>query len=560
MEMLKLRGNVILFLALFLAVSFVSAQSVESDSYNVGRIMIGTPGFNAGGDYTAFFAATATQPMTRGGLSDSFTVNLGFFDNTTYVNTISIQSFAISPSSGLVGASISLFISALNAESVWARIVHPGGTETIVNLLNNDYVSFSSSIAGQHSVIFYANNTEGSIATASSSFTLSEEQTSPPPSGSSPSVSLGSPPPQPQDEPEPITEDCSWSCSSWSVCTDGMMTRTCEVSGVCEELPSEEIVCEDGLFDIKLNLKGISLEEGRLKFDLELDEIISSGEFDFYIKYSVILDGEEVFSLVEHGSMSDSLSLQGILNDYYFEDGEYTLMIEAVYGNLQNVSVQQPFVVKDREIVVVDEMISESSFYLYNIISMQDFIFIAISIIVILVAGFLYHVASEKKHRDGSKFEFLFIFFTIASIAIVSYLLGWALFFIRVIEKSTIMIHGLVSGQIVLDWIIIASPLVVFVVLLLLRRRIRRVWWKVKAVFKKHHPTRSIKDLDDMRVFTSTGNYLGKINEIIILKGRIYSLKVKSRRRRKKSKDLEILWKDVNSCGDVVIVDAKSLK
>ncbi len=264
-----------------------SSISANSSSYYVemfgNGLVTGTP---ESASYTTT-TLSDTKGTTRNGLSASYTVNIGFFNDTSPHSTVSITSYSISPASAVVGSSISLYISALNAQYVWAKIVAPNAQEQTTALVNNQFIVYSPpSIVGTYTVTFYANSSTGAITSVIDHFALTAVTT--PPATTAPSTGGGG---------TTVIEKCTylWDCTPWSVCADGKQTRVCKNTGTCtgnESKPIEEMQCSMALFDISLRLKNIGLTENKtLKFGIDLMEKIGIEKIDVYIKYSIVNRG-----------------------------------------------------------------------------------------------------------------------------------------------------------------------------------------------------------------------------------------------------------------------------
>ena len=358
------------FLALFL-ISFAYAEMANSSNYSVEKFTLGAVGEVMAGDiFQARFLATAFGPSSRGAISGLHTVNIGFFEETDYTQTVSIHSYSISPKTTFVGSEISLFIFALNAQSVWANIVSPTGQVHVVELVNGGVVNFLPPlVAGRHNITFYANSSTGAIASVIDYFELIEEPIPSP----SPSWGGGS--------RINITEEenCTliWYCAPWSVCTNGKKTRECTLIGTCDEENNtgwitEETICSISLFDISLRLYNLNYSlNNPLTFDVELIEKLTNESIDVYIKYSIIDEnGYEIFSQIETKTVERNLSYTKTIDFLILPDAEYLLRIDIFYGDLQRAFAEQKLFIKTET--------SEKSDYI-------SFFFFVISILLSII-------------------------------------------------------------------------------------------------------------------------------------------------------------------------------
>ncbi len=342
--------NKINFLILFVTLlifnlQFYSALVASSDSYSTNLFGEGlTVAYNVSSP--TYEAQTVSLPSSgaRGTESLNYTVNIGYFENTSYFKSVSISSYSISPRVTTVGSTVSLSILANNPQSVWAKITSPNGQDQILTLINNRSVNYlpSPSVVGDYEVTFYANNSMGSVASIVDHFELTSIpvlETSSPSSSGGPSTTI---------------EKCNynWDCTSWGLCSEGKQKRQCKNMGTCdgnESKPLEEMNCSQALFDIsvKLNKLVVSNNEN-LTFNINLTEKMGAGKFDVLIKYSIINgSNEEIFSQVETKAIERSLNYEKALSDLNLKCGDYDFRIEVLYGNLQRATAGQNFEIVD---------------------------------------------------------------------------------------------------------------------------------------------------------------------------------------------------------------------
>jgi sporulation protein YlmC with PRC-barrel domain len=92
--------------------------------------------------------------------------------------------------------------------------------------------------------------------------------------------------------------------------------------------------------------------------------------------------------------------------------------------------------------------------------------------------------------------------------------------------------------------------------MLIHRRKIKAGIEVIKEKGKKKYPTNSISGLVNKKVYTDSGDYVGKIKDIILGENRIDSLKIEVDKKHKfKAKGIVIDYKQVKSVSEVVIID-----
>ena len=348
----KIQLIIIFLVSTLFLINSVSALTASSENYSVSMFGTGIATGNPSSENYNSTALSTTQGTTRNAESDSYTVNLGIFNNTSPYSTVSITSYSISPNSAVVGSTIGLYISALNAQAVWAVITSPNAQVQTLTLNNTNFVYYlpAPSVVGTYAVVLYANSSTGTIASVVSSFELTAQTTSP--SGGGGSSSDGG-------ETTAIIEKCTylWNCSPWGLCAVGKQKRECKNTGTCngtENKPTEEMQCSETLFDIILNLKNIQLTEDRtLKFNIDLTEKKGVEYINVYIKHSIInKEGYEIFSQIETKTIKENLTYEKEIKEIKLTDGEYTLKIEIVYGYQQRASAEQKFKVENGKIEI----------------------------------------------------------------------------------------------------------------------------------------------------------------------------------------------------------------
>ncbi|MGV8142376.1 MAG: PRC-barrel domain-containing protein [Candidatus Pacearchaeota archaeon] len=329
--------KIIIFLLFVLLVKSSFAITASSPSYSVSSFGNGLS-TGGDGDFTYLSEPRATSGNVQ---SSSLSANIGFFNTGSTLATVSIKSYSINPRTAVIGSTISLYVEALNSQSVWAKIISPNSQETILNLVNGQTLNYLPipSIIGTYQVIFYANSSTGAIASVVDSFELTSVSISAPP-GSTGGSSGGS---------SGFTVSCNynWDCTPWSLCSEGLQNRVCTNIGDCQGIqgkPNEQITCSESLFDVLINLESLKIEQHLLTFDILLTETLNSDEIDVHVKYSIIDSNNfEVFSQIETRAVKDTLSYQKILEVLNLIDGNYKLRVDVLYGNLQRAFAEQSF-------------------------------------------------------------------------------------------------------------------------------------------------------------------------------------------------------------------------
>lgn len=554
----KLKLIVILIFLVSALFLIQSASALTANSSNYSVSMFGT-GMATGNPSSANYNSTIlseSKGTARNAESSSLTANIGFFENTIYYRTVSITSYSISPRSATIGSTIGLYISALNYQSVWAKITSPNNQIQTLTLVNNQYVYFlpSPSVVGRYNVIFYANSSTGAITSVVDYFDLTEQTT---------------PTPQPSSRgggTTTIIEKCTyiWDCTPWSICSEGKHKRECRNIGACtgtEGKPSEEINCSEALFDISIKLKEIKLTENKtLSFDIDLTEKTGIEKIDVYIKYSIIdKNNTEIFSQIETKAIKGDLSYQRGLEEIKLAEGEYTLRVDILYGYLQRAFAEQKFkITKEGEIEIPEEKPSISGILNKNknyiLIILLTLIFILFLIPRLLI--FIKDLRTKPEYLKKLKTRFFIIGVLVLLILFIAFL------------KLNILggIIGIINIEKISRWFVGLLVILFFIGIFYLIIYILKIKKEKSHVIKfpsKTKPTiqeNRVSSLIKKEIYSESGDKIGKINNIYLQENKIYGLMIKvNKKLSKKIKKITVDYKHVKSVSDVVIIEERVL-
>jgi hypothetical protein len=344
---------------------------------------------HASSNYNSIFLSEV-KGTTRNAEGLTNIVNVGFFSDP---GVVSIKSYSISPKSAAVGSTIGLYISALNYKSLWAKVIAPNSQEQIINLLNEQTINFlpTPSIVGTYNVTFYANSSTGAIASIIDSFELTEAIAEPTPSAGGYCEYI-------------------WDCTSWGICLDGKQIRECKNTGTCSGTngkPIEERICSDALFDVILKFEDLELTENEtLEFNISLIETKGIEKIDVQIRYTII-DGEgnEIFNQIETRAIQGELTYEKEIVEVKLIDGEYTLKVDILYGNLQRAFAEQKFKVElgelELEIPFKERIFTEEFLIIFG-----SLLFLIILIMLISIVIWIKVIKRKKKGRKKREGEY----------------------------------------------------------------------------------------------------------------------------------------------------------
>lgn len=286
-----------------------------------------------------------TQGSSTNGEGEGYIANSGFFGGSSNSQTVSINSYSIYPKSAVPGSIIRFGIEAEHAETAWLEIELPNGTEETIMLTNEDYSYYAAtSLEGRYDVTFYANDSEGSLATAIDYFDIAAQQTQSSSSGSSSGGGSSSSSPNPQ---------CTyiWECSGWSLCSNGLQARECTNSGSCtgsEFRPLESRTCAQATTNVTVIVGEVALTaEKTIGFNLTILKNRESDSLIVQLKYTLLNErGVEVFSQIETRTLDSSINEIKDL-ETTLQPGNYILQVEYLYENKEGVVQERSFVIAE---------------------------------------------------------------------------------------------------------------------------------------------------------------------------------------------------------------------
>lgn len=477
----------------FFIISGAFALTASSENYSVSMFSTGIAvGSSSSENYQTIFLSES-KGTTRNAESESLFVNIGFFDDVSYYRTVNINSYSINPKKAAVGSPIGLYISASNYQSVWAKIIAPNKQEQILSLINEQTINFVPSPSIIGTYqVIFYANSSGGAITSVIDYFELTEQANPPQSNSG----GGS-------ETKKIIEKCSyiWDCTPWSICFNGKQTRTCKNVGTCignESKPIEEIKCSEALFDISIMLKDIIVTENKsLKFNLSLIEQFGVEKIDVHIKYSIINKSNyEIFSQIETIAVEKNLTFDKSFEGMNLEDGEYILRVDVLYGNLQRAFAEKKF-------RVFYELIErEGSEDIQN----KGKIFNSRKTLTGKIA---YELSSDKSRMALT-------YFAIILVVVLLLILG----------------RGIIS----------------------IFKRIYRQLYLV--CIKSKYVKNSVLYLIGKKVYSESGNYIGRVRDVILGENKIEGIKIEIDKKYNFSrKGVLISYKYVKGVSEIVIVN-----
>lgn len=545
----------ILFLInFFLLIQSTSAINLSSGNYSVGMFGTGIATATPSSANYNSTALTEAKGTTRNAESGTSTANIGFFENISYYRIVSITSYEIYPDSAVQGSIIRLSISALNSQSVWAVLTLPNSTLETISLTNDGNSYYTANNVGVYTVTFYANSSQGNLASVIDTFEITSSVT---PTVTSPSSGGGG--------TTTIIEKCNyiWDCTAWNICLNGNQTRKCENIGNCtgiEGKPIETRECSDALFDVVMKLKEVELTTNKtLNFSIDLIETKGIEKIDVQIRYSIINNNKtEIFSQIETRAIQGNLIFEKEISEIKLVEGEYIIRVDILYGNLQRAFAEQKFEVKDGGLKISPEKrFIDKSLIIYGIL---------IIIIILLIIILIRKKKNKRKNYAEYKRKVKQNLIKIRGKNLLIILVSFALIGALLLKVDSITGFVVESAKAVNNWNVFEFVLLIGILGLLtflFRNRIKIFINKIKENIKSRYRKESLKGLINKKVYSENGNYFGIIEEVIIESGenKIDSLKIRLDKKHKfKTKGAIIDYKFVKGISEIVIIDEKILE
>lgn len=503
---------ILIFSLIFLDLPSYSALTANSTNYYIslfGQGFIASSKVSSE-NYSAQIVSIATSSTRASELLD-YRVNLGYFGDTSYFRTVSISSYTIYPKNTLIGSTIKLSLSALNSQTIWAKITSPNDQIQILSLINNAEVNYlpSPSVVGRYNITFYANDSSGALATATDYFEL----TSPAPKTEN-TISSGS-------SETIVIKECSynWDCTPWSLCSEGKQQRECKNIGTCEGIenrPIEKTECSSALFDLNIHLGNLDSNKGIVSFNITLEEQKGAEKFDVLIKYSLIdKNSQEIFSEIETRAVEGTINYKKELENLNLSCGNYTLRTEILYGNLQRAIAEKNIQISEN--CVYEPPSSTSSTKISSII-LKVFFFGGVLVVLNLI--FLLFLKKRSKKSFYNK-----------NLKKISKNKSFKKEGKFTKEKKTRKYRGKTFS---------------------LRNLFKKIFRKKLII-----PQDSLSSLKNKEVYLENGQHIGKVEEIFLGKDRINSLKIKLNKKYKhiNKKGIILNYHLIKSVSEIIILD-----
>jgi hypothetical protein len=158
-------------------------------------------------------------------------------------------------------------------------------------------------------------------------------------------------------------------------------------------------------FDISIGIKNIGFTENTtLAFTVDFAERIGAEKTDAYIDYSIIDEEQsQIFNQIEKKSIEDNLSYEKEIQGVKFGDGDYLLVVSAIYGDMERAFATQRFKIENGQIKLLYG--GSLRYYIYKYGTWIALAFFALFLIIAIPLFVKY--LDRKYHRKLLRFKHL---------------------------------------------------------------------------------------------------------------------------------------------------------
>lgn len=390
-----------------------------------------------------------------------------------------------------------------------------------------------------------------------------------------------------------------WQCTNWfpSICPDtGIQERVCVNKGTCSgttNMPNETRECEylgptEPLFDIYLTLDDYYKEMcsgNKIRTEIKLENYAKVELLDAFMTYWIIDENNKLIAELKDTRAVEKEMVFNIEMQIPKSTpaGTYRIYSEITYsGNKTALSGESFEILSQEQCGIFSEKGNYfvHIFYKYLWIILTFAILILITIIVIVLMrrksevdkiikkgrehlkkgniedskkhySLLRSLYESKYKGDSSIYKKIIDYYNslVSTLKGKSMVLLIAGFIFAGIFFTGSRITGFVVGNYENKSFGIAIIFLIFVLGLLTYFYKERIFEKLKKKFSEN----SIKGIIGKKVYTKEGDYIGKVQDVCLIKNKIESLKIST--RKKKIKGIVLKYKNVKGVGKIVLID-----
>jgi len=230
------------------------------------------------------------------------------------------------------------------------------------------------------------------------------------------------------------------------------------------------------------------------------------------------------------------------------------LRVDILYGNLQRAFAEQKFKVKKGKLGAPTREFTNKLLIIFGSV-----IILLIFIIFILMKIRKKKAGKPKTHREY-KSKIKHNLKRIKSKNFLIILIGFMLAGLLFIRGNSMTGFVIGSASVVgNNWNIIGFVLIIGMLGLFVFVYRKKIIEKIETKRMNKYSKNSIKGLIKKKVYTEQGDFIGKVDEILLGENKIYSLRIKLEKKQK-VKGIVVKYQDVKSIGHIVIVDGEILE
>ena len=371
-----------------------------------------------------------------------------------------------------------------------------------------------------------------------------------------------------------------WQCTEWfpSICPESeMQERICVNRGDCtgtKGMPNQTRTCEylgpsEPLFDIYLTLEDKykkMCSGNKIKANIKLENYAKVELLDAFMTYWIIDENNKLIAEYKDTRAVEketSFNIELKLPDSTAK-GTYRLYAEITYSGDKTAVTGESFEVLSKEECV---LFSSKDFnWMYLVYGVAGVVAVLVVLILIKLFKIRFEIIKKKTGKPKTHREYKGkIKHNLKKIKGKTFLMilaGFMLIGILFIGGNSMT--GFVVGStnaINNHWNIFGFILIIGMLGLLIFTYRKKIVEKIEIRRMDKSPKNSLKSLIKKRVYCGEGNYIGKIDEVLLGENKIDSLRIKlDKKQKSKIKGIIVKYNDVKCVGHIVIINEKILE
>lgn len=367
-----------------------------------------------------------------------------------------------------------------------------------------------------------------------------------------------------------------WQCTEWfpSICPESkIQERICANKGDCtgtKGTPNQTRTCEylgpsEPLFDIYLSLEDKYKEMcsgDEIKANIKLENYAKVELLDAFMTYWIIDENNKLIAeykdtraVEKETNFNIELKIPGST-----AEGTYRLYAEITYSGDKTAVTGESFEVLSQEDCALSPIKDFNWIYLvYGVAG----IFLVLLVLILIKLFKRFRITKRKTGKTKTHKEYKSKIKQnlrkIRGKTLLMILAGFMLVGILFVGKNNITGFAVGNANVVSNnWNIFEFIWIIGMLGLLIFAYRKKIVEKIEIRKRNKHPNNSLKGLIKKKVYCGEGNYIGKVDEVLLGKNKIGSLRIKLDKKQKfKIKGIIVKYKDVKCIGHIVIIREK---